>query len=142
MKRKIKRKFGLAFRIFILIFFFLLITLFIKKNAVIGIKYLAGIISSSDKNEEIIKPYTKEFSVVELEKKLRESNIPDFTVSDRSNQGEVYVVIKNGPVVIFSTNKNLEWQITSLQDIITRLTIENKKPKKIDFTFEKTIVNF
>ena len=50
--------------------------------------------------------------------------------------------LKNGGSVIFSSKKDLESQITSLQLILSRLTIEGKKLKTLDFRFDNPVVSF
>lgn len=50
--------------------------------------------------------------------------------------------IKDGPMVYFATSKDLAYQISSLQSILSHPTIDTKKPKRIDFRFEKIVVNF
>ncbi len=50
-------------------------------------------------------------------------------------------LVDNG-TVIFSQNKDIEKQISSLQLILSRLTIEGKRFKSLDFRFDKPVLVF
>lgn len=52
------------------------------------------------------------------------------------------VILKEGEEINLSSQKDLSAQISSLQLIISSLTIEGKKFKRIDFRFDKPIVVF
>lgn len=52
------------------------------------------------------------------------------------------IFIKNGGIVYLDLDKNLPSQISSLQLILSRLTIEGKKFKKLDLRFDKPIIEF
>ena len=52
------------------------------------------------------------------------------------------ITLKDGGTVIFSSKKDLEKQISSLQLILTRLTIEGKKFKILDFRYDNPVVSF
>lgn len=55
-----------------------------------------------------------------------------------------YYLIKisdNGDVLM-SDQKNLDEQVSSLQLILSRLKIEGKKFKRLDFRFDKTVIQF
>lgn len=75
-----------------------------------------------------------------IEKLLRDSNILFFTVvlSDSSYQ----INIPNNGQVIFSSQKDIGRQISSLQRILRKLTIEGKQFKSIDFRFNEPIISF
>lgn len=75
-----------------------------------------------------------------IEKLLKESNILFSTVvfSDSS-----YIInIPNSGQVKFSSQKDIEGQISSLQRILRELTIEGRPFKKIDFRFDEPIISF
>lgn len=52
------------------------------------------------------------------------------------------VELKEGEEIILSSKKDLESQLSSLQLILSRLTIEGKKLKKLDFRFDNPVVSF
>lgn len=88
------------------------------------------------------KPNSHILNAWDFEKILRENKIEYDSVKEEQETGSVIVKLKNNTLVIFSSYKDINWQISSLHNIISRLTIENRVPKRIDFTFDKTIVNF
>jgi len=52
------------------------------------------------------------------------------------------VNLKDGEQVIFSGKKNLDIQVSSLQLMLTRLKIEGKKFKILDFRYDNPVVSF
>jgi hypothetical protein len=52
------------------------------------------------------------------------------------------ITIKNGPELLLSTKKDLNDQISSLQFILSRLTMEGKRVKSLDIRFDKPVVIF
>lgn len=48
--------------------------------------------------------------------------------------------LQDGTSVIFSTDQDIVKQVSSLQIILSRLTIEGKKATKIDFRYETPII--
>lgn len=52
------------------------------------------------------------------------------------------VKLKDGGVVILSSKKDIGSQISSLQLILSRLTIEGKQLKILDFRFDNPVVSF
>lgn len=60
-----------------------------------------------------------------------------------SSQDTSFIVnLKNGGRVILSSKKDIKKQISSLQLILSRLTIEGKKLKVLDFRFDNPVVTF
>jgi hypothetical protein len=56
--------------------------------------------------------------------------------------GSFTVDLVSGEEVILSSKKDIGSQLSSLQLILTRLTIEGKKLKKLDFRFDNPVVSF
>ncbi|MGH7245663.1 MAG: hypothetical protein ACREGI_01870 [Candidatus Levyibacteriota bacterium] len=52
------------------------------------------------------------------------------------------IVLSNNQEAILTTKKDLEMQIASLQLTISRLTIEGKTFRRIDFRFDRPVVSF
>lgn len=71
-----------------------------------------------------------------IEDLLNKNNI-QFIKVDRN-----IVYLKDQGEVFLNLDKNLALQISSLQLILSRLTIEGKKFKKLDLRFEKPIIEF
>lgn len=75
-----------------------------------------------------------------LKKSLKEKNIELDSVTA---SGSAYVArLKNGGSVIFSSEKDLFAQVSSLQFILSRLTMEGRTFSRLDLQFEKPIVVF
>ena len=75
-----------------------------------------------------------------LEALLRKNNIQFSSIS--FSQGFFVIKLSLGEEVFIAPSKNLELQISSLQLILSRLTIEGKKFSRLDFRFDKPVVSF
>lgn len=95
----------------------------------------------SEYKNYIIKPYVAQASTKNLRKKLEDKNLKLTRVISETDS-LIIVLIDKDLAVIFSKEKDIDWQINSLESLVKKLIIENKKPTKIDFSFEKPIVNF
>ncbi|MFH1186697.1 MAG: hypothetical protein V1697_00825 [Candidatus Levyibacteriota bacterium] len=82
---------------------------------------------------------TKLSEINDLEKLLVEKNIR-YSRIIYGDDLSFYVDLNDGGQVIFSMKKKLKDQISSLQLILSRLTIEGKRLKKLDFRFNKPII--
>lgn len=71
-----------------------------------------------------------------LENLLSKNNIPFVKIENNT------VFLRDQGVVYLDSKKNLASQISSLQLILSRLTIEGKKFKKLDLRFDKPIIEF
>jgi len=77
-----------------------------------------------------------------IEGLLYKNNI-QFTKVERSSlEDKDIVYLKDQGVVYIDPRKNLPSQISSLQLILSRLTIEGKKFKRLDLRFDKPIIEF
>lgn len=76
-----------------------------------------------------------------FENQLEKSNIKFSTVT-ASSDGSFIVVLNAGGEVIFSSKKDIRSQISSLQLMLARLTIEGKRLKILDFRFDNPVVSF
>lgn len=59
-----------------------------------------------------------------------------------SSDSAIIVWLVGGEEVILAPNASLEKQISSLQLILSRLTIEGKRFARLDFRFDKPVVSF
>jgi len=92
---------------------------------------------TSDKIGPIItlQPDPTELLLVKLRLDLLEPSQTQ-VISDRSTQ----VTLKSGPVVMFSTIKDPDTQLDSLQLILSQSKIEGRKISRIDLRFDKPVV--
>lgn len=90
----------------------------------------------------VVSPLAKTTSSnVKLEEILLRENIPFSTINVASDSSFI-VYLRDGGEVSISQKKNLESQISSLQVILSRLTIEGKKFKSLDLRFDKPVIVF
>ena len=75
-----------------------------------------------------------------LENLLYNSHIQYDSISQEKNFS--VVSLRDNGQIIFSYEKNLNDQISSLQAILKQLTIEGKRFKNLDFRFDKPVVSF
>ncbi|HZQ30064.1 MAG TPA: hypothetical protein VFA93_03225 [Patescibacteria group bacterium] len=76
-----------------------------------------------------------------LEDQLYKNNI-QYSKVEVASDSSYLVFLKDDGVVQVSNNKSLDGQITSLQLILGRLTIEGRKFKKLDLRFNQPIIVF
>ncbi|MFH1833074.1 MAG: hypothetical protein ABH816_02795 [Candidatus Levyibacteriota bacterium] len=131
-KRKIKRKIFFIWFILLLILFCLAITILILyKNL-----NLISVPSAVNKLED-----SKDVQLTKnLEQILAKNNIK-FDLIKLASQSSVLVILLSGEEIIFSKVKPLEAQVSSLQFILSRLTIEGKRFSRLDFRFEKPVIS-
>ncbi len=134
LKRKHKRKF--LSRIPYAFFLLLLVTIFLTFVSV-----LSYILSSKVK---IINPIAKSqvrYKTGSLEEELSKNSI-QFSKIEVATDSSYLVFLKDDGVVEISKDKNFSDQITSLQLISSRLTIEGRKFKRLDLRFNEPIIVF
>ncbi len=80
--------------------------------------------------------------ISQTEDKLEKAKIY-FTSVSLQDDGSLKVELKGGGEVILSSKKDIQNQISSLQLILSRLTIEDgKKLKNLDFRYDSPVVSF
>lgn len=77
----------------------------------------------------------------DLEKKLKDKQI-SFSSIDFNSDSSYAITLAQGGKIIISSKKNIDGQISSLQRILRELTIKGRPFKRIDFRFEKPVVEF
>lgn len=139
VRRKVKRK---TIRVF---FRILIVSIVIAAFVllVLSIKTLSPFLRfGSEKEESIIRVISKVATANDLSKILSDKNFIMESLVEGSSSGVIIGKIKDGPGVYFSKNKEAKWQVLSLELILNKLTIDNKKPVLIDLRFEQPIVKF
>nr|MBI5456036.1 hypothetical protein [Candidatus Levybacteria bacterium] len=117
------------------------IIIFFLSAALILIEYL--FLNFSFGRTTYISPVSKNqtSNTIALEKELEKSNILFKTISNGSD-GSLVVELMDGSNIIFSQKKDIKNQISSLQLVLSRLTIEGKKLKSLDFRFNNPVVSY
>ena len=90
-------------------------------------KVLAAITSSNPKNEL---------------SELLEKDAIKFTSINTYNDGSFLVKLEKGEEVLISSKKSIKLQVSSLQLILSRLTIEGKQIAKLDLRFDNPVIVF
>lgn len=116
----------IGFLIFVALGVAVIITYFIYTNSTTFLNPLA-----INKNSPKIK----------IEDKLNEKNIK-YIRSSLESGDSLEVELKDGGKIIFSTKKDIEKQVASLQLMLSRLTIEGKRLKILDFRYSNPVVSF
>lgn len=91
--------------------------------------------------KEIVSPLASPTAQDYLAKLLEEKQIT-LKIPLKTKKGMIEASLKNGPLVIFTSQKDLESQVTSLQIILERFKIEGRKVRKIDFRFDKPVISY
>jgi hypothetical protein len=94
-------------------------------------------------NAPVISPLAKSKSskLANLENQLSKAKIP-FTSVSTSADGSFTIQLPEGGEVILSSKKDIGSQLSSLQLILSSLTIEGKRLKILDFRFDNPVVSF
>jgi hypothetical protein len=134
-RRKLKKeKLKYRFRMFFL-------ALLVLSFALITFEYLS--INFSFGKVTYISPIANQSKsrLASLESILDRNKIIYSSV-DMVSDGSYRVQLRDSGEVILSSKKDLGSQLTSLQLILSRLTIEGKKLKELDFRFGNPVVSF
>ena len=93
--------------------------------------------------QKIITPLAKNsvFKTSDVASMLTLSHI-SFTSISQASDLSFDVKLANGAQVLMTPKKDLNFQVSSLQQMIKQLTIEGKQLEKIDFRFDKPVIVF
>ncbi len=139
VRRQTKRKArNVLYFIFLSTLFLFILVIFI------GVwKFFSPLIfGGSDSYGKIIKPVVSKVTLQKLKDKLNDKNIQMEELNQASDSGLIKGRIRDGATVIFSQTADPVWQVDSLYLIISRTTVDNKKPEMIDLTNSRPIVKF
>jgi len=90
-------------------------------------------------SSNLIRPIPEKNLEEEIKEKLLPLRLSSPTL-DLSNESEIIATFSGNLTVIFSKEKDLRSQVTSLQFILWRTKIEGKLPYFVDFRFNKPII--
>ncbi len=138
-RRRLRRKINVVLRIIFLIIFVISLVLLIRFGLSNILKI--AIFNKKPAATSLISPLNSTDNLSDFKRKLSEKNISYSEIKENQDLS-VQLTLKDGSIVLFSKEKDIEWQVSSLEELLSRLTIENKKPKTIDFRFDKPIVKF
>lgn len=136
-KRKLKKKIFQQSKYFFFFIFFLLISS-------IGV-FLWEFYQSQ--RSSFISPISVPGGNFNIDKKqqlrslLSKNNIP-FSRIDSASDSSFLVELQNGGKILFSSSLPTNQELSSLQLILSRLTIEGKRLNLLDFRFDKPVITF
>lgn len=146
-----KRRSRLFFRIFIWFF----IPAFILGTLSICLLYFSDIDLGLGFGKKFVRANARQVGLSDFERVLRKENISYSSISYYTDGISIAVVLTGDTKVIFSDTKDVAYQVSSLQELLLRLTInkvENirggsvdsngARAKIIDFRYSKPIVKF
>jgi len=109
-----------------------LIALFVHRNDLIS--------PLAEKRQQVLAEAKKaDADTTHIKKYLTEKNISYVTI-DRLSKAAYLVRLKTGEEVFISEDKDILKQLTSLQLILARLTMEGKQASRLDFRYDKPVV--
>jgi len=82
----------------------------------------------------------KDEKLVSLKTLLVEKHIMYSSVA--ASSGDYTITLQDGPQIVFSGEKDFSAQISSLQFILTRLTMLSKPYKRLDLRFDKPVISY
>lgn len=115
----------------LLILLIILFILFEPKASFISPLPKTFLFQTVDQNEKNIK---------QIKELLSQKQLDYQSVS--SSQSSYIITLKNRTEVVISEQKGFDQQISSLQFILSRLTMEGKSFTRLDLRFERPVINF
>ena len=134
-RRKIKTIMIVIFFGSVLVVLVILAFSFFKSSISVFNKFAEG------SPDGIVKPLGSFANTENIKTLLDDKNIILESI-DATGSSVIIAKIKGGPQVYFSKTHDASWQVNSLQLILSKLTMDNKKPNLIDLRFDRPIVKF
>ncbi len=104
---------------------------------------LFGDISTVLKPKIASESATKNLSNEEKIKKfLSEKHLVEVASISKTKEEDFEIKSKNGQTIVFSKEKSIEEQVSTLQTLLAKAKIEGKSLKKADFRFSKIVVEY
>ncbi len=109
-----------------------------------GVKQLLPLTKflTSSSGDDLVKGVGATTTIPDLKEKLDKKNIIFDRFYISSTSGILVGVVRDGPTVYFSFSEPAAWQVDSLLLIMSRTSVNNKKPSFIDLRRARPIVKF
>lgn len=92
--------------------------------------------------EEVKSAFVTQASMEKVKDLLASEKIA-YTKIEYADEGETYLItLKSEEVVKLSGSKNVEAQVSTLQKLLRKLTIDNRKATQIDLRYSRPVVKF
>lgn len=92
--------------------------------------------------EKLVKKELPDTSSSRELKELLDKNMIKYSAIHAGTAWSYIVTLESGEEILFSAKNKLEAQVSSLQLILSRLTIEDRKFSRLDFRFDKPVIVF
>ena len=146
VSKKIKRRNKKAYRKFsplLILFTFAVLIFYFGMNVFVRKPlYISPIPNNSTKNKKSLLKNSglkNQEKTRTIEDALKKEAVPFVTVGIATNAA-ILIIMSEGWEVLFSQDKDLASQISSLQRVLSRFTIEGKKFELLDFRFDRPVV--
>ncbi len=98
--------------------------------------------NSISSQKSVKSAFVTAVSVENVKAELLDKKIP-YTKVEYADVGETYkVTLKGEEVVKLSGSKDIKAQVSTLQKLLRKLTIDNRQAKQIDLRYAKPVVKF
>jgi hypothetical protein len=121
--------------------FLLALLIFIFGIIAVSYNYFPTIFLPILNKGDLISPKGSISTVSDFTRELSKNNIATKEVKELPDS-RIVGILEDGITVYFAPDKEAGWQVLSLKAIISRFSLEGKKPKIIDFRFKNPIVKF
>jgi hypothetical protein len=103
--------------------------------------YLSKTEASKTPATKVVKTVPQETEMrAELQKYMDEKKIETKEVSFSGT--DIKITLVDGQTVLFSSEKSIKTQVSSLQFILSRLTMEDRRFSQLDLRFDKPVIVF
>lgn len=112
-------------------------------STLLSIYFLYPLFQNSIASQKSVKSaFVMANNLEDVKTELSSKKIP-YTRIEYTDEGETYnVTLKGEEVVKLSRSKDIELQVSTLQKLLRKLTIDNRQAKQIDLRYAKPVVKF
>lgn len=109
----------------------------------LGLYFLYPFFQNSISSQKSVQSaFVTATSMENVKENLSDKKIP-YTKIEYADEGETYkITLRGGEVVKLSGSKDVEAQVSTLQKLLRKLTIDNRQAKQIDLRYAKPVVKF
>lgn len=91
--------------------------------------------------QTIVSSYVKKVTSQDIKEELDKKNV-SYKSFEQYDDETVRIVVSSDTEVFLTKNKDASFQASSLHELLRRLKIDNRVPKRIDMRYDKPVVKF